>query len=280
MVSTEPKRHYLPLKQRIVAYNEALRLRRKGLSYRQILDAIYNMKGLRIPMTTIAKWIRGRHRPLGRVNQFSGEPSPELSYVIGTLLSDGDRCLDGYNHRLGLQVTDRDFAEAFGQCLTKVLGKEEPYAPYWSQSQQRWIVRVCSILLYTFLDRPLQELKPYIEHCPDCVAAFLRAFFDGEGCISKRELKVYNTNRELLLYIQSLLRQYFGIETTGPHRSAKAGYRFRDPRNGKTYESRKPCYYMYVPVRWLRKFQCQIDFTINWKKRRLIDAIRKPQTRS
>lgn len=74
-----------------------------------------------------------------------------------------------------------------------------------------------SILLYKFLDRPWQKLEPYIEHCKDCVAAFLRAFFDGEGSICGRNLNIYNTDKALLLYIQRLLRLYFDIEMSPEH---------------------------------------------------------------
>jgi len=81
----------------------------------------------------------------------------------------------------------------------------------------------CSILLYKFLNKPLKELKPYIEYSKETVASFLQAMFDGEGCIHvkfrgerrERKLLLHNTNKELLSYIQYLLKKYLNIDTTG-----------------------------------------------------------------
>lgn len=122
-----------------------------------------------------------------------------------------------------------------------------------------------SILLYKFLDQPWQRLKPYIKHCRHCVASFLKAFFDGEGSIRRRELRLYNSDRQLLLYIQHLLQKYFSIETTGPHKETNIGERFHDSRTGKIYVTRKPCYCLYVHASSLPEFQKNIGFTIKRK---------------
>ena len=67
-------------------------------------------------------------------------------------------------------------------------------------------------IIYKFLDKPLEELKPYIEHCKDLCFSFLRALYDGESNIymdekyHKRILNLYNLNIELLNYTKYLLK--------------------------------------------------------------------------
>lgn len=264
----------LPLEQRLQLFNEMLRLRRGGLSHRQIKERIHGFTGVRLHISQVYRWVDGTHKPLGNVNKFNGKPSTELAGVIGMLLSDGDRQLHS-DYLVRFQVKDRDFAEAFGHDLAKVLGKKRSYEPFWSRSAQLWIVEGRSILFFRFLDRPWQKLKPYIEHCKDCVAAFLRAFFDVEGSIRGRELKLYNTNREILLYIKHLLRRYFGIVSTSPLPiGPKPGQRFRGI-NGKIYRHNKQCYQTYIPVKDLPNFHRYIGFKIKRKQRRLVEAIQK-----
>lgn len=267
---------YLPLEQRIRLYSEVHMLRRKGLSYSQIVKRIQRFSGIRLSSSHISEWVNGKHQPLGNVNKFDGKSSPELAGIIGVVLGDGNRNVERRNNgrRIRLEVTDKDYAEAFGRDLAKVLQKEKPYRPHWSQREQSWTVTARSILLFGRLDKPWWELRPDIEASRACVAHFLRKFFDGESNIEGRTLNVYNTNKELLLYIQRLLRRYFRIETTGPHRSAKAGQRFRGA-NKKIYKRKKTCYRLYVRVKNLPRFHRYIGFTIARKQRRLAEAIQK-----
>ena len=67
---------------------------------------------------------------------------------------------------------DKEVAEEFGRCLAKILGKKESYEPFWNEKRKQWIVAVCSIQLFKFLSKPLEELKPYIEHCKIALLLF------------------------------------------------------------------------------------------------------------
>jgi hypothetical protein len=54
--------------------------------------------------------------------------------------------------------------------------------------------------------------------CDECVSAFLRGFFDSEGSVKQAgELWAYNNKTDHLRYVMKLLRDYFGVQTTGPH---------------------------------------------------------------
>lgn len=121
-------------------------------------------------------------------------------------------------------------------------------------------------------------MKPYIEHCTECVAAFLRAVFDGGGSMliqpgNGKKLTFHNTNEELLYYVKHLLCRYFGIKATGPHKGGLApGEHFRNPQDQRTYKVKKQCYYLYVPVEFLPKFHRYIGFTIRRKQQTLTKA--------
>ena len=159
-------------------------------------------------------WTRGLHSPLNGIYVPSIEflkPSTELAYVIGVVL--GDRYIDkkkrvvkGYNRiRIGLDVKDKDFADEFARCLGKVLGRspKKPRIRY----QKRYVVEVASKTLYQLLKKPvdLDRLRQYVEHSEECMAAFLRGFFDSEGSVNERGyISISNTDIGLLMYIKDL----------------------------------------------------------------------------
>ncbi|MEM1575497.1 MAG: LAGLIDADG family homing endonuclease [Nitrososphaerota archaeon] len=278
----EEKRRYLPLEIRATMYDDVIELKKQGLSYTQIQRKIYEKCEIRLPRSTISDWVNRKRHPLGKVNKFDGKPSLELAYAIGTKNSDG--CLYFNNDRkysIILAVNDKEFAEEFGKCLAKLLHRKEPYKPFWDKKHKQWRVECCSILLYKFLNKPLEELKPYIEYSKDCVSAFLRALFDGEGSIyvsrkrSRRILMLFNTNIELLNYAKYLLKKYFDIDATGPYLARKGGEILRFP-NGKVVKTKKDYYYIYIRAKSLLNFYKYIGFTIRRKQQILIEANKEP----
>jgi len=132
-----------------------------------------------------------------------------------------------------------------------------------------------SHLLYNFLQQPFKKLKPYIEHSNACAAAFLRAFFDGEGSIRGRQLTAYNTNRQLLIYVKGLLKRHFDIDTTGPRIGMKKGTIIHCPRTKKPYRANKNCYHIYIRANSLPKFHKHIGFSIKRKQQRLAKAAKQ-----
>lgn len=228
---------------------------------------------VRLNKSHISYWVRGIHKPLGRINRFDGKPSPELASVIGTMLSDGSRYQHNDTKAFWLGVKDREYAEGFGRDLAKVLRRRKPYKPHLSD--QRWVLEGHSILLFNHLNKPWQNLKPHVEHCRNCVAAFLRAFFDGEGSIHRRQLTIYNTDKQLLIYIKGLLKRYFDIDSTGPHVSQKSGtVRYWSNRK-EAYKTKKDCYYIYIRRHSLPTFYKEVGFTIRRKQRRLAEAAKQ-----
>jgi intein-encoded DNA endonuclease-like protein len=188
--------------------------------------------------------------------------------VIGVIAGDGNLSVHGYNYEMLLSVTDRDFAEEFSRCLAKILGKSNLYKVRWSEKRKRWIVQGSSIVLHSFLSKPWQQLKNHIEHSSRCRFSFLRAFFDGEGSITGRNLTITNTDLSLLLYVRKLLAKS-GISTSIPRVTQRAGSILKDPRTGRTYKRRKDCYMMRVSTMDLVRFAQKIGFSIERKKRLL-----------
>jgi intein-encoded DNA endonuclease-like protein len=250
-----------------------------GLSYRQIQDSVLKAHQVRLSKSTISVWVNGLHDPTGRLNRFRPNPTPELAYVIGVILGDGNLNIHGYNAELILAVTDHDFAEEFSRCLAIVLQRDHPYAVRWHARKNRWVVQGSSILLYKFLNCDWRSLKKWVEHCDRCRGAFLRAFYDSEGSISGR-LVVSNTRRELLRYLQTILKQA-NIETTSLRLGTSAGTNLKDPRTGRIYVRRKDCFRFSVRMQSIPRFAEYVGFTIERKSKRLREAaLRAKQQRS
>lgn len=249
----------MPVELRVRLYEEVQALRKAGLSHTGIIDQLEAICGVRLSTSRISYWLRGMHTPLRKIHQFVPLPTRELAYVIGVVLGDGWLNLDGYNHRVGLSVKDLEFAEEFDCCVSKVLGCKQHIIS--RRKDSRWMVRVGSVLLYNFLNRPLDKLKNYVGHCRNCAGAFLKGFFDSEGSIHERNLFVYNTDVQLLKYVQHLLTEFFRIETTGPRVNTRAD---RELIKGMHYH-KLDCYYVRVRARSLETFYSHIGFTIKRK---------------
>ena len=267
------KRSYLALGNRIELYYLVSQLIQLRLSYRQIQQAVLQRKHAWLSKSTISYWARRIHNPLGKVSQFQSGPSPELAYVIGVVLGDGNLNIHGYNAELILAVTDYDFAKEFSASLATILVQPKPYKVRWLPRKNRWVVQGSSILLYNFLSRDWRNLKKWIEHCSRCRAAFLRAFYDAEGSVSGRKLSLHNTKKALLLYIQDLLNQH-RVETSGLYLHRSKGTALLDPKSGKVYFRRKDGFSFIVRTKSLPQFAKVIGFSIERKQKRLAEAAR------
>jgi len=123
-------------------YRLVLEMRRKGKSYRDIQKQILVKTGTHLSKSSISYWTRGIHEPSGSLNSFKAEPSPELSYVIGVALGDGNTNVHEYHREILLSVTDQDFAQEFAKCLGMVLNKHDPYKVRWREEEKMGGARV------------------------------------------------------------------------------------------------------------------------------------------
>jgi intein-encoded DNA endonuclease-like protein len=247
-------------------------LRTRGMSYGRIQENISASLGSHISKGSISEWVRGTHKPLGRVNEFNQTATLELAYVIGVVLSDGNLNSRKCDREVLLSVTDREYAEEFRRCLGRVVSGFSNTKVRRSDKRNRWIVQKRSILLYQFLRRPWSDFKPFIEHDTKCISAFLRGFYDGEGSISGRSLTLYNTQLDLLTYIRDLLSK-LKIETTEIRVGTRAGTELRDPLNGTIYTRNSDCFSLRIRSKSLPQFARDIGFTIIRKQQRLAKAL-------
>jgi len=274
------RRKYLPLEMKMKMYEDVIELRKTGLTHEEIQRRIHEKYGKWISLSRINDWINGKHNPFGNVNKFIEKPSPELAYIIGVMLSDGYKYINSWHYYLRLAVNDEEFAKEFGRCLAVVLEKKKPYKPFWNEKRKQWVVVACSVRLFKFLEKSIEELRPYIEYSKETTAYFLRAIFDSEGSIyvkikgrkRKRQLCLYNTNEKLLRYIQYLLKKFFDIDST-LHLSRRSGCIKRFP-NGKDAKTTKNYYLLYIHAKSLLNFYKHIGFTIKRKQQTLIKAIK------
>jgi len=266
---TETKRRkILPRELRIKIYKRVMTLHRRGLSNKEIIDMIEQEYGVKLASSVVSEWTRGRHSPYnGRYvpSIESLRPSKELAYIIGVVPTDGYVSKNESKQRyvITLRAKDKELVKETSRRAAKVLGRK-PIKSF--RVGKYYEINICSKTLCELL-KPfdIEKIRNFVEHCPDCTAAFLRALFDAEGHVSKYGyIYIHNTNYELLEYAKKLLRR-FGIETTGPWPTSK----------NRRYPNSKNCYYLYIKASSNINFYRHIGFTIKRKQKRLEEYLKR-----
>jgi intein-encoded DNA endonuclease-like protein len=280
------KRRKIPPRElRIKIYNDVIALRQQGRSYGEIRRTIKQKYGIVLSKSHVSYWTRGIHDPHNgrRIPSLEMlEPSEDLAYVIGVLCGDGSvweksRMYKGYRQAMcHLKVRDREFVEEFAIRIGRVLNRPPPKVKV--KLTGYYYVEVESRTLYELMRRPIgiEKIRRFVEHCERCIAMFLRGFFDSEGSLTNNHgyILAYNSNYELLLYVQELLKR-FGIETRGPYLLAKQGTPFYDPKSGKVYRRKKDYYVLRVRMPCNARFYRFVNFTILRKRARLENYLRR-----
>jgi intein-encoded DNA endonuclease-like protein len=207
--------------------------------------------------------------PVQAGHSFTPNPTPELAYVIGVQSGDGSPTvrLDRYQYRVRLKAVDAEFVEAFYQAVGSVLGCP-PHRLERETTSKETYVEFGSHLLHKFLLQKLDDQKIFVEHDNMCAAAFIRGFFDSEGCFDvSGSLTATNCDLSLLHYVQERLKRFLGIEKTGPYVGKKKGS--IPNRRGESYFRNADCCSIYVRRACLATFHREIGLTIERKKIRL-----------
>ncbi|BAJ50050.1 conserved hypothetical protein [Candidatus Caldarchaeum subterraneum] len=270
---------------RMEAFDLVQQLHEEGLSYTQIIDEVERRLGVKIGKSNCSYWVRRIHSPYNGIYIGSIEllqPTEDLAYLIGTEAGDAyatktDEGTRGEKYIIGLKVKDKEFADEYATRIARVLGRDAPEPK--PNKDGRWVVRIRSKVLYQLFKKPIDidRIRPFVEYSERCVAMFLRGFFDSEGCVDKRgAMTVYNTDYQLLLYVMYLLKK-LGIETTSdtPKIKTRGGTSFKDPKKGKTYHHNKDYYYLRIRMPSNETFYNWVGFTIERKKRRLEEYLRR-----
>jgi intein-encoded DNA endonuclease-like protein len=247
-------------------YEEAMKLARDGHKVSEIAKELERNLGERLDISQISQWVNRGTSPYGRVTRFEPRALPELAFLIGVKLGDGSLSRNWHhNYMTKMRVTDKDFAEEFARCAGLVL-KHQPYKLWWNPRRKMWHVEINSIMLYNFLRHPFEEMKPFLNHCKTCSAAFLRGFFDSEGSSSGGDVTCSNTNLDLLKYVKRLLGTAFSIRTTNPHKYGPAPGS-KVIIKGKLWNVNKQSYVLRVRSGDKARFATAVGFTISRKQR-------------
>jgi DNA endonuclease len=253
-------------------YNIVMNLRRtRNLGECRIQRELHK-GGYEVKKGTIAGWIRGGKKPfnsiiLTQIPVSSFALSKEKAYILGALCGDGF-ITTGY--RVGLGVTDKDFAEYFKYCLNEVF--QIPVSVrliprrktnFCSMSKVRHSVVLVSKLVALDLFSYASSFKTFEWKVPNAIqqasitikASFLRGFADSEGSVKNRprnrELYLCSGNHFALKQIKNLLTNSFGIKAA------------MSKRKNNVYILRTSDYLS------LNKFYKEIGFTIERKQKKL-----------
>jgi intein-encoded DNA endonuclease-like protein len=278
------RREYRPRELRIKLRDRVIELRQEGRSYNEIIEVIEQEFGIVLSKSHVSYWTRGIHDPHNGRRIPSLEllqPSEDLAYVIGVLCGDGSvweksRMRKGYRRVvIYLEAKDQEFVEEFAIRIGRVLNRPPPKVRV--KSTGYYYVEVESRTFYELCKKPIdiEKIRRFVEHCERCMAMFLRGFFDSEGGVSKHgQISLTNSNYDLLLYVQELLKR-FGIESRGPRVVLKKGRTFYNPLRGKVYKYNKDVYVLYVKANCTANFYYYDGFTILRKRARLEDYLRR-----
>lgn len=246
-----------------------MKLRLKSHTFGQIISRIEEKYHVAIPKGTLSGWVNGKNSPQRAGHAFVPRPIPELAYIIGAKAGDASLNVkaSSYQYRIRLKATDADFVETFSHAVATSL--ECPYRRVCRDEKTReFYVEYGSYLFHHFLQKPLKDLAPFIEHDPSCVAAFLRGFFDSEGSVGNDgSTTASNSNLETLEYVRYLLLKYFRIDTTGPRLGTRKGSILT--RRGKSYVRNVDCYQIYIMRAFLKEFHKKVGLSIRRKSIRL-----------
>lgn len=280
-------RPLLPRELRIQMFERAQELSRQGLGQSEVKEKLGEEFKTRVSKSNVSGWVRDIHSPYGGVQIPTIdhlEACEELAYVIGVVAGDGYVCMKGNvwkgyrERRIGMKARDEDFVEEFARCLTAVLGRPPvPVNKTWSDDALYYRAEVKSKTLHDLLQKPIdvEKIRRFVEHCDRCRGAFLRGFFDSEGCVTKSGvISIVNSDFRLLQYTRELLA-HFGIASSEPIPRGAKGTVFIRRNRRRIYLRKSEIYFVCIPREDNMKFHQHIGFTIKRKQKTLEDYLRR-----
>lgn len=131
-----------------------------------------------------------------------------LAYILGVLLGDGYvSYTDKGNYIVGLEVTDKKFADEFIKALNKLGLKTRCY----TRKRMHWKIHYCvysySKQLYKYV-KNIDYNSLYDELTKDInfVTSFLKGFYESEGSDFKYgKVILFNSNTDLIKFISKLI---------------------------------------------------------------------------
>jgi len=233
----------------------AVKLRERGWGPIRISSFLRKVPKIPVPPMTVYNWIKGS-KP-GTTQLLI---TPELGYVVGTVLTDGRR-----TQNATLTTSDLCHARAFANALKGVTGLD--YKIKWDERLKMWAVYLCGTALRYIVRENLWPIIGVIYP-----SHFLRALFDGDGGVGislssswktfTPVIKLTNSNKLLIRFTRWLLKEKYRIES-----------RIYELKNQRVLCI--PGTLSNLPS--LKKFASEVGFSISWKQETLLDVIETPE---
>ncbi len=245
----------------------------EGRSLREISGA------LRVQKETLRRWIRdGPPRRVWRYNP-DLTPSPDLAYVAGFYLGDGEGA--GNGHKVRFRLADSDQLGYVSGLVAKILRREpKPF----TRDRSFYVVDYDSVALSDYLNQPLAILLDSLEGFE---SEFLQGFFDAEGYVTCNvdakarrvrgfQIGAANTNMEYLDACKSRLAK-FGL--AGRIRvTNKRGQTMKV--RGRTWIRRNDVYHLVLgSMSKVRIFNELVGFRNATKSQKLNDLVTMMKTK-
>ncbi len=239
-------------------YSEA---RIKACNSKENIERMKKMNAITQPRATkMAAQLKTKRLP-----DYAKVLSEDLAYILGVVYGDGHVSID--QRRIMLGVTDYDFADFFRKTLEKWSGFRVRFItrkPTFSKScigkKLQWLVYIDSKEASEFVAN--FDLNKLIAAEVKIKSAFLRGFFDSEGCVNARgSLSAYNSDYELIKFVETLLNA-IGIETT-----FRSYYGYSVDKKIKSLR-----YMIYVRAKSRQRFKNLVGFNLGRRQIRLVQS--------
>lgn len=171
-----------------------------------------------------ATW--SHHHPLKC--DFDSTIDEDMAWLVGVLLSDGCVFKSGSTHRLVLEVIDEEFADYFKNVVDSI-GLHTNKRAYERKADRYantfYSVHAHSKAFYEWWDA--LDREDFREIARSYPAAFVRAIYDSEGCLSQRstgqyKISMHMTDRWILELVQELSSS--SVKFLGPYVDRRSEY--------------------------------------------------------
>ncbi|RLF23710.1 MAG: hypothetical protein DRN15_05190 [Thermoprotei archaeon] len=182
-------------------------LRDRGYGYERIRKYLKEHHGIEVPYSTLHYLVRiklGDRRTYRGGEEIPWNPedclkdpkkAEKLAYLIGVCLSDANVYSDGKGrYRFKLRVKDEAFVDEVYNAL-KTIGLR-PFKGY-IRKEKRHYVCAYGKRFYSFMLTIKKHPEIAKEYIKEHEIAFLKGFYEGDGCLGKRKKTVYFSNTDL-----------------------------------------------------------------------------------
>jgi len=270
---------HIPIETRLKIVERVKKLYNQGLGYRRIQQKIKEEYGITLNRSTISYWIRGLHKPQGRIKLLDKTNMDAYAYVIGASIGDAylrkKKGKKGEKYMVMMRVRDRDFLEEYVKNVKKIIPGIEPKIRIGRRNF--YTTTIYNKLLYLDIKAYLENPEKIYQELRRHKQAFLKGVYDAEGFVSVSAGKYFSGVVELvnsnagLCHVISMFLDDLSIK----HRISSVDRRGEIVRIGEWVGHVNKVIYVITISSFMSvcKFRDIIGFSIHRKKEKLDDLI-------